>query len=140
MLVIGIISIVIYVIAVIMVYTNTYELKKEGKLKFTIIGIIAILIITWIIVLISSNGINVENENLIKITKRTSVLLFAPINTIFILPYLGNLLNRYQQKSLTDKKLKKRAIIFAVIILFIIIMEISYIKDFEIGLLNSVIS
>jgi hypothetical protein len=98
MLIVGIISVIIYIIAVIMVYTNTYELKKDGKLKFTIIGIIAILIITWIIVLISSNGIQVEEE-----------------------------------------KFKKRVLIFAIILLIIIIIEINYIKNFEIGLISSTI-
>jgi small neutral amino acid transporter SnatA (MarC family) len=139
MLIVGIISVIIYIIAVIMVYTNTYELKKDGKLKFTIIGIIAILIITWIIVLISSNGIQVENENFIKIAKNTSIMLFAPINTIFTLPYLGNLLNKYKQKRLTEEKFKKRVLIFAIILLIIIIIEINYIKNFEIGLISSTI-
>lgn len=136
MFIVCMISIVIYGIAIIMVYTNTYELEKEGKLKFIITGIIAILIITWIIVLISSNGIQVENKNVIKVTKRTSTLLFAPINTIIVLPYLGNLLNRYKQERLKEEDLKKRVIIFAIVLLIVIIIEANYINGFESGLIS----
>jgi hypothetical protein len=138
MVVVSIISIVIYIIAIIIVYTNIYEFKKDGKLKFIIIGIIVVFLMTWFIVLIGSNGIQAENDNFIKVAKKTSVLLFAPINTILTLPYLGNLLNKYKQKRLTDEKLKKKLIIFAIIFFIIVIIEKNYIKNFEIGLLNSI--
>lgn len=87
MVIIGIISIVIYTVAILMINTNTYELEKEKKIKFILIGIVAILIITWIIVLISSSNIKVEKQEYLQITKITALLIFAPINTIFALPY-----------------------------------------------------
>ena len=93
MFIIGIISIVIYIIATLMIWTNIYEFEKEKKIKFILIGMIVIFIVTWIIVSLCSNGIQVEKSYL-KVAKTTSLLIFAQINTIFVLPYLGNIFNK----------------------------------------------
>ncbi|MCI8482103.1 MAG: hypothetical protein HFJ27_03315 [Clostridia bacterium] len=138
MIIIGIISIVIYIVAILMVVTNTYEFEKEKKIKFIIIGGITILLATWLIVMISSSAIKIDNHNVLSITKMTSILIFAPLNTMAILPYLGNVLNKYKQKRLEEKQVEKRIIILVCILVIMMIIEVSYIKDFEIGLLNSI--
>lgn len=135
--VIGIISIVIYLIAILMIWTNIYEFEKEKKIKFILLGIISAFIITWIIVGISSNGIQVQ-ENYLKISKNASLFIFAPINTIFVLPYLGSILNKYKQQRLNEQNIKIRLLILAIVLLVVIIIETSYIKDFQLGLLSSV--
>lgn len=139
MIIIGIISVVMYVVAILMISSNTYELEKEKKIKFILLGIIVILIITWIIVLISSNGIHIENKNYLKIVKTTAVFIFAPINTIFVLPYLGYVINKYKQQRLTKEKVKSKIIIMLIVVFAILVIETSYIKSFELGLLSSVI-
>lgn len=139
MFIITVISIAIYIIAILMVTTNIYEFKKEQKLNFIIIGIFVILIITWIIVAFSSNGIEVGEERFLKTAKMVSVLLFAPINTIFALPYLGNVLNKYKQERLKPEQVQKRLLILGIALVFVIIVEANYIKTFEIGLLGNVI-
>jgi hypothetical protein len=74
-----------------------------------------------------------------KIAKKTSTFLFAPINTILALPYLGNLLNKIKQEKLKEYDFKKKLIIFAVILLLAVIIEKSYIKSFEMGLIKNAI-
>lgn len=138
MFIISIISIIIYLIGTLTIWTNIYEFEKEKKIKFIISGIAIIFIITWIIVLISSGGIQVENSYL-KIAKTTSLLIFAPINTIFAVPYLGNMLNKYKQNRIDEEKLKKRLLVWGIVLLVIVIFEINYINTFEIGLLRNVI-
>ena len=139
MFIITVISIAIYIIAILMVTTNIYEFKKEQKLNFIIIGIFVILIITWIIVAFSSNGIEVGEERFLKTAKMVSVLLFAPINTIFALPYLGNVLNKYKQERLKPEQVQKRLLVLGIALIFVMIIEANYIKTFEIGLLGNVI-
>ncbi len=139
MFIIAVISIAIYIIAILMVSTNIYEFKKEQKLNFIIIGVFAILIITWIIVALSSNGIQVQQEGFLKTAKMVSVLLFAPINTIFVLPYLGNVLNKYKQEKIKEDQVRKRLLILGIALIIVLIIEINYIKTFEIGLLGNVI-
>lgn len=138
MFIISIISIIIYLIATLTIWTNIYEFEKEKKIKFIISGIAIIFIITWIIVLISSGGIQVQSSYL-KIAKTTSLLIFAPINTILAVPYLGNMLNKYKQKRLDEQNLKKRLLAWGIVLLVIVIFEINYINTFEIGLLRNVI-
>lgn len=139
MFMIAIISIAIYLIAILMISTNIYEFQKEQKRNFIIIGVFAILIFTWMIVAFSSNGIQVSEGNFLKTAKMVSILLFAPINTIFVLPYLGNVLNKYKQERIKEEQVRKRLLILAVALLLVIIIEVNYIKTFEIGLLSSVI-
>ncbi|MCI9000615.1 MAG: hypothetical protein HFJ26_06935 [Clostridia bacterium] len=139
MFMIAIISIAIYLIAILMISTNIYEFQKEQKRNFIIIGVFAILIFTWMIVAFSSNGIQVSEGNFLKTAKMVSILLFAPINTIFVLPYLGNVLNKYKQERIKEEQVRKRLLILAVALLLVIIVEVNYIKTFEIGLLSSVI-
>lgn len=139
MFMIAIISIAIYLIAILMISTNIYEFQKEQKRNFIIIGVFAILIFTWMIVAFSSNGIQVSEGNFLKTAKMVSILLFAPINTIFVLPYLGNVLNKYKQERIKEEQVRKRLLILAVALLLVIIIEVNYIKTFEIGLLSNVI-
>ncbi len=139
MFMIGVISLIIYMVAILMIATNTYEFEKEKKLKLIGIGLITIFIITWIIVLISSSSIQVGNAQYLNMAKMTSVLIFAPINTIFALPYLGNVMNRYKQKRLGNEQIKKRCLILGVVLFIIFIIEINYIKSFELGLLSNVV-
>ena len=121
-----------------MTISNLYSFEKNEKIKFITIGLIVVLIITFIIVEISSIGIRNGNNNHIIATKTTSILLFAPINLGLILPYVANLKNKEKQKQLDSKKLKKKIMWYTIIIVVCIIIEISYIKGFQVGLLSSV--
>lgn len=97
------------------------------------------LVLTWIIVSISSIGIQVENKEYIRISKLSSVLIFAPINSIFALPYLGNIINKLKQERLTNGQVNTRALILLIILIIIGIIEVSYIKSFQIGMLSNAI-
>lgn len=138
MLIIFIISIIIYTIAGVMINHNLYNYDKAYKIKYIIIGFIITFIITVILCFISTNGI-IANENYITIVRNTSILLFSPINAIISLPYIGNLLNKYEDKRINEKKLKKKLLLFGIILIIIFIFEVAYIKDFELGLIKSAI-
>ena len=129
MFIVSIISIVIFEIAILMICANIYELEKEKKIYFVTIGIIVITIFTWIIVNISSIGIQVENKE----------YLFAPINAILALPYLGNIINKLKQDSLTKGQVKFKILVLLAILVIIAIIEVSYIKNFQIGMLSNAI-
>lgn len=139
MFIVSIISIVIFAIAILMICANIYELEKEKKIYFVTIGIIVITIFTWIIVNISSIGIQVENKEYLNISKLSSVLIFAPINAILALPYLGNIINKLKQNSLTKGQVKFKILVLLAILIIIAIIEVSYIKNFQIGMLSNAI-
>lgn len=138
MVIITIISIVIYVIAILMISTNIYEFEKDKKIKFILLGIVITFILTIFICQISSNGIQ-ANINHINIAKKTGILLFAPINAILFLPYMGNLLNKYKGNRINSEQLRRKMILLLIILIVVTIFETGYIKDFEIGLIKNAI-
>lgn len=136
MLLIFIISTIIYIVAGVMIYHNLYNYDKSSKIKLMIIGFIITFILTVIICFISASGIN-ANANYISIVRNTSILIFAPINAVISLPYICNMFNKYKDKRINVIQLKRRILIFSIILIFIVIFEIAYIKDFEVGLINN---
>ncbi len=137
MAVIVIISLIIYVIAIVTIYTNTYYLEKDKRIKFILIGLVITYIMTIFIVLISSSNVEIENKQYVAVANRISRLLFAPINSIMFLPYIGNVLNKYKNDALSGKQVRKRFIIIAIIAILIIFFEVDYIKNFETGLIQN---
>jgi len=142
--VIALISVIIYVIAIMAIYHNLYNFEKSKKIKFIITGCIVMFVLSLVLVWISSGNLEVPNkefkayEGFMGITKRTSVLLFAPINAILILPYVGNLLNRFTEKRISEGKLKKKFLIVLIVMVVVGVFEMGYIRDFQIGLLSRI--
>lgn len=138
MIIIVLVSAILYMMAGIMIYTNLYAFEKSKKIKFILWGLFIIFILSVVLVMISSIGIRVEISSYITTTKITSILLFSPINSILVLPYIANIRNKYKQKILKDVQVRKRIIIFFILVLIGIVIEMNYIQNFEIGLLKSV--
>ncbi len=136
MFVIVMISIIIYIIAGLVIYHNLSSLEKKQKIKFILGGMIVITLFTVIICTITTAKINIQSKQVIGITRITEILIFSPINSTIWLPYIGSTLSKYKAKEIDDKKLKKRAIIAILIIIITVIVEISYIDNFQTQLLR----
>lgn len=135
MLLIFIISLIIYTMAIIMIYHNVYNFEKASKIKFISIGIIVTFIITLIICFICSNGVVIKGID-ISTVRNMPIFLFAPINAIICLPYIGNVFNKYKDKRITEDQVKRRLTIFFIVLILVFIFEMRYINDFETGLAN----
>ena len=146
MFLILVISLIIYIIGAIAIYHNMYSVDKSKKIQFIMVGFLVILLLTMLLVFISSNNINIENREYksysqyISTTKTMSILLFAPINSIIVLPYIGNLLNKYTDQRINGEQLKKKILICAVILILVVIFEIGYVKDFQTGLIKNALN
>lgn len=134
-----VLSAVIYVIGCVMIYHNISLFEKNKKIKFIILGIVATLIITTIICTITSGGVREYKTEMVNITKTTAILIFAPINLIVIVPYIGSSLNKFKDEQIAEDKLKKKLIIAFIILVILVIIELSYIKNFQIGLLRNTV-
>ena len=137
MLIIFIISVIMYVIASVIIYHNIYNFDKDKKIKFIVIGLIIVLIITAILCAISSSQIGMKDDERIKITRNAAILMFSPMNSILLLPYVGNILNKYKGQKINESKLKKKMIITLIVMIIVMIFEIGYFKDFQLGALNA---
>lgn len=131
------ISLVVYIIATIMIYHNLYNYDKSNKIRIIVVGYIITFILTLVLCNISKSGINTNSNNL-TIVNNTSILLFSPINAIIAIPYVCNLLNKYKKDIITKTQLQTKIIIFCIILLIILLLEVGYIKEFEVNLLKSV--
>lgn len=131
------ISLVVYIIATIMIYHNLYNYDKSNKIRIIVVGYIITFILTLVLCNISKSGINTNSNNL-TIINNTSILLFSPINAIIAIPYICNLLNKYKKDIITKTQLQTKTIIFCIILLIILLLEVGYIKEFEVNLLKSV--
>lgn len=144
MFLIAIISVIVYIVAIISIYHNIYNFEKTNKIKFIVIGCIIMLVITMLFTAISSSKIDILNENkelyeeYLGTTKTMSILLFAPINAMILLPYIGSTFNKYTENILSLKQVKKRLIILCILLIVIAIFEVNYIKDFQMGILVKV--
>ena len=138
MFLIILISLIIYIIAGVMIYHNTYNLEQQKKAKLIICGVLATIIITIIIVNICSQGMKTEFTKQLSIIKIVSILLFSPINLILSVPYIGHILNEYEVKIINEEKAKKKLIILLAILILVGVFEINYIQSFQRGLLMSI--
>lgn len=132
-------SIVIYVVGIASVYHSIPALEKNKKIKFIVIGVIVTLIITIIICSITSGGIEGYKKEIISATRNIAILIFAPINLIVLVPYIGSSLDKLKSEQINEDKLKKRFIIVFIILIILVIIELNYIKNFQMGLLRNYI-
>lgn len=134
------VSIVLYAIGMVIVYHNVPAFEKAQKTRFIAIGIVLTLIVTFILCNIVAGKIEGYQKELINTTKNIAVLLFSPINFIILIPYLGNILSKNREETIDDTQLKKRFIIFAILLILVIIVELGYIKNFYLGSLLSIVT
>lgn len=132
-----IISLIIYVIAVVMIHHNTYNLTKNKEMLLIVSGILITIISTIILTDISTQGIKTEMTKQLSVVKTTSILLFSPINLIISAPYIGYILNKKEVDAISESSVRKKILILLVILILISIFEVNYIKDFQIGLLEN---
>lgn len=133
-------SFVIYTVGIVAIYYSVPLLEKNKKIQLIVIGVIATLIITMIICAITTGGIDGYKKEMINATKNTAILIFAPINLIVLIPYIGNSLNKLKDEKINEEALKKRFIIAIILLIVLVIIELGYIKNFQIGLLRNVVT
>lgn len=139
MIVIVFISIIIYLIATVIILNTLKGFTQGEKIKFMITSLLIVLVITFIICSITSSRINIERKDLISVTKNTAILIFAPVNSIILLPIVGKTISKFRNEELSDKELKGRIITIAVLLIIVMIVENNYIENFQLGLLKSAI-
>lgn len=105
-------------------------------IKLMTIVLISVIITTLIIFGISKIGINYPNKQIYKEVKKVALLLFIPINWLICLPQITKIVGDIEAKEIENKKIKKRIIIVGVLISTAIIFEISYLKDFQNGIIQ----
>lgn len=132
-----VISIILYAITITMISHQMYSFTRKQKIQFISVGVVVIFIVTIILCQVSASQIQEEIVEKVAITKQASVLLFAPILSIIVLPFLGNTWNEYKIKQIEEAQVKKRLLVLVVIIILVLVLGMGYIQNFQLGLLQS---
>ncbi|MBR6504743.1 MAG: hypothetical protein IKT41_03420 [Clostridia bacterium] len=138
MVFIVIFNIILYAVLLVWTCKNMYNIENKPKIIYIILSIILVYILTKIIYNLGENPIG-KNYGEAAITfNRTMQIIFAGINGLTIIPYIGNLLNKLKEKVLDVKGFKKRILIIIVIFVVFLIFEYHYMKDMQVNMLEMI--
>lgn len=130
------IIIVLFGVLLFWTWNNTKDFGEDTKrIKFIVIGFIILSIITLILFNISKIGVNYESKDIMKEIRKISLLLFIPINGFLSLPHIASIKSEINLGSNDDKN-KRKIIILGIIIIISTIVEITYLKDFQNGIIQ----
>ena len=130
-------AIVLFIVLGLWTWNNLKEYDNIAiKIAYLVVGILGIIFITTIIFNISAKSIQYPNSEMIGEVRKVILLIFVPINGLLILPQYAKLFVNYQNDELEIDKITKRAIIIGIIFIIAIIIEISYFKNIQQGIIQ----
>ena len=132
---------IIVVIALFMVLLGFtwYRLEAYEGMEKVIICVVGILLcwgITTILFSISSNGMNYINDEVENEISKILVLVFTPINGIVFMPYVAQIMSKVKFDEINKQEAIKKILILCVILLAIFFLEIKYLENIQLGILN----
>ena len=128
--------IIIYLILIAWSWKNLGNLEKSKKIIYIVIGLIATYIFTYIIILISRGNIEYPNDEIKQMMQNTLTILFAGINGSILMPYVAKTVDKINEEEIDKKGLKKKFIIFIILVVAILIFEIGYVGSTQEGILQ----
>jgi len=128
-------SIVIFAILIKWVLHNMSSLENKTKAIYLVAGIIVVSVISFILFNISKGGVTYPNEEVFKQIRKMLLLLFIPMNGLVILPYLASIIEKVKLEEIESEELKKKIIIFAIILIVAVIFECKYLTNSQLGIL-----
>ena len=123
------VAVLLFIVSVKLTWNNLSYV--ESKQKTIMVGVLIGItyIITTLLFKISVLGLNFgENQYIMSNSEQTLILLVTPMNSLFFIPYISSILNKWNNKIITKEQIKKRAIILSIIILIVLSVEGVYIR------------
>ena len=131
------IIVVLFIVLILWTWNNTKEFKQTSeRIIFITIGTGITAIITLIYVAISKIGITYPKAEMVKQVRKMAILIFTPINGFLSLPHIASLKMKIKMKTEENEKIKKKIIILGIIFIVATIIEISYMKNFQKGIIQ----
>lgn len=131
-----IITIAIYIILITWSWKSLGNIERTKKIITIAIGIIAIYLITWFVFNISKQGIVYENEQIASSIGKVIISIFAGVNGLIIMPFIGKLLDKVNEDEIEKQVFSRKILIIVVIFLSILWLECGYMKDTQEGILK----
>ena len=125
---------VLNVVSIALTYFCLSSLEKKERIIFIVIGIAVNYILTSFVYWLSTKNISIKEVS--ETGKNVITFLFVPINSIIILPILAKSYDKYKNGKLSINNFKNRGIILAIILAIALIVEYSYFKDIQNGVIK----
>ena len=131
------IIIALYAIYILWTWNNTKSFEVTfTRISYIAIGTLFILFLTYIIFRISRSGINYPNKNMIGVVRNIILIVFVPVNGFITLPRIANIIGKIKNDEITGYQLKKKIIIFTIVVIIAIVIEGIYFKDVQNGIIQ----
>lgn len=134
---INFIIVVLFIIYIVCAWNSTKEYENILiRISFVFVGTLFIAMLTFVLFLISEIGVEYPKKEMIGEVRRIILLSFIPINGFLILTQSASIFAQAKSgmvsKEDMQKKIKKLAIIFIVLIVF----EAIYFKNIQNGMIR----
>ena len=133
-----IITLVIAMFLILISWTwhNLEDLPQSTKIGTIFISTIIVFVITLVIFNISKNGVNYDSEESLNAVRNILVLVFTIINGLIIIPPFAKTFGRIHNKEVSKEQAGKHFIFLLVIFLIALVIECSYLKGVQQGILD----
>lgn len=122
---------ILNVVAIGLTYSFLSNIDKKERIIVIAVGIAIIYALTSFVYWISTKDVAIKEVS--ELGQNIITFLFVPVNAIIVLPLIAKSYNKYKIGRLAPDKLRNRGIVLGIILLIILIIECSYFKDIQNG-------
>ena len=134
--IISIITIILFAVLIACTWHELGDVENKIKIIYIVLGLLIIAFITLIIFNISSSNINYEKLEMKNDIKKMLVLVFTPVNELFLMPSFAKLFDKIKNKEIKREKLKFEILKLLVIFIIVIIIEYNYLINTQLGIME----
>lgn len=131
-----ILTIMIYVIAIIWSWNNLGQIEKSKKIAVIIVGIVLTYIITFIVFALSKNNVNYNSVIIEATIKNAIVAIFTGVNACIFIPYISKQLEKIHEGEIEKEKFTRKIMTLIIIIVILMSFECGYMKKTQQGILK----
>lgn len=131
------IIIILFLVYLFWTWNNTKCFEGNfTRISYIIIGTLFMTLATYIIFLISKKGITYPHQDMVGVVRNIILLTFVPINGFIVLPQIASTIGKIKNDDITGEQLKRRLLIFIITIIIIVLIECSYFKNIQSGIIQ----
>lgn len=134
--IITIITLVLFAVLVGYTWHRLDSIEKHFKIIYILLGLVIVSIITLVIFNISSIGIEYEEIEIKNDIRTMLVLVFMPLNGLFIMPAFAKIITKINEKDIEKNELIYRSIIILTIFILVLVIECKYMKTTQLGIMQ----
>lgn len=135
-IIISIITIILFAVLGVYTWQKLGNIEKKTKIIYIVVGLLIVAFITLILFNISSANIEYEKIEMKNDIRKMLVLIFTPVNALFLMPSFAKILNEIKNDEIEKEKLKFRILKILIIFVIVLIIEYNYLVNTQIGIME----